>query len=101
MGVQPAELWSWPDEQVDWLLASVAVESEYGAYGEVLADAINEKANPNNYEGGYRYVPEGPFINWAEKTAEDAKDVFLKENPNVSRAGLVWTVKRVDYPTTD
>ena len=98
MGVQPAELWSWPAEQVDWLLASVAVESEVGPHGEILADAINEKANPNNYEGGYRYVAEGPLINWAEKAIGDAQDAFYKDSKD-SRVGHVWTVKRVDYST--
>lgn len=101
MGVQPAEVWAWPAEQVDWLLASAEVESEFGAHGEVLADAINEKANPNDYEGGYRYVAEGPKINWAEKAIGDAQEAFFKDNPNNSRAGLLWTVKRVNYPPTD
>ena len=100
MGITPAELWSWDPEQIDLLLASVEVDSEYGQYGELLSEAMSEDANPNNYESGIRYVADGPRINWAAKAVGDAQDAFYKEH-DIARNGHVWGVKRVDYGATE
>lgn len=86
----------WDAEQVDWLLALKDLEAETGEYGEVLADAINDAADPQNLASGYQYVPVGPKTNWAVKAVQDAQDAFYKDN-DVSRNGHVWSVKRIDF----
>lgn len=83
-------------EQVDWLLASSQLDAEYGEYGEVLADAINDAADPQNLGSGYQYVPVGPKINWAVKAVADAQDAAYKDK-DVNRNGHVWSVKRIDF----
>jgi hypothetical protein len=100
MSITPAELWSWDPEQVDLLLGSMEIESEYGEYGEWLPEAMSEDTDPNNYESGIRYVAVGPKINNAVKVVKDAQDE-LYSNPDLSRNGHVWGVKRVDYGSTD
>ena len=105
MGVAPRRLWGWvPEsdesewnqEQVDWLLALAQLRSEYGEYGEVLADAMNDGADPQVLSSGYQYVPIGPKTNWAVKAVADAQDAFYKDN-DINRNGHVWTVKRIDF----
>lgn len=100
MGVPPAVLWSWGEDQVELLLASAEVDAEYGQYGELLSEAMSEDANPNNYESGIRYVADGPHINYAAKAVGDAQDAFYKEH-DISRHGHVWGVKRVEMLLTE
>ncbi|NYJ19203.1 hypothetical protein [Glaciibacter psychrotolerans] len=85
------------DEQVDMLIASSELDSEYGVYGEELAVAMSDDANPNNYKSGKRYVPHGPKINWAAKAVGDLQEQFYKENPDGSRAGHVWSVELKEF----
>lgn len=84
----------WPSDQRDLMIALARVERNTGRYGEWLPDATGEGADPNNYDDPLRYVADGPFTNWAEKTAEDAEQAYRKaagENANLH--GMFWTVR--------
>lgn len=70
---------------------------DLGPHGHPMSEAMSERADPNNYDGGYRYVTDGPFTDWAEKSRLDFIDAWRAaagENPNMN--GLTFPVRRVD-----
>lgn len=88
----------WDSEQVALLVAEARLVALTGPNGEYLPDATADGADPNDYESGYRYIAEGPFVNWAEKTRLDAIDAFKKQaGDSVNLNGRYWTVNRLDY----
>lgn len=102
MGLPPSALWEFSPDDLDLLIASREIQADTGSYGESISEATSEAANPNNYAGGIRYSAEGPFTNYAARTAEDAKEKWRTENPGVSMAGLNWVVRRHEYtPMTE
>jgi hypothetical protein len=105
MRVAPRTLWGFvpqpgesefDTEQVDWLLASTQLDAEYGEYGELLSEAMNDDADPAVLTSGYQYVPVGPKTNWAVKAVQDAQDAFYKDS-DVSRNGHVWSAKLIRF----
>ncbi|ANJ26822.1 hypothetical protein [Agromyces aureus] len=97
-----SQLATWPPADVALALAELAIEADTGRYGESLAEATDPRADPNAY-GPYRYVPEGPFTNQAERTAKLAEEQWRKDMPEgTSTAGLFWTVRKVEQtPLSD
>ena len=85
------------DEQVAWMLAYARHSSDIGAHGQLISEATDPRADPNDYEGGYRYVVDPPITDWAEKQRLDdieAWKVAAGENANLN--GLIFRVRRVD-----
>ena len=88
----------WDEEQYELLAAEQIVRNLTGPNGEWMPDATAEGADPNEYDTRYRYVPSGPFTNWAEKTRRDAEDAHRKalgENANMN--GLYFTVEKQEF----
>jgi hypothetical protein len=88
-------------EQVDLLLAHEALTNDTGTHGHLLSESTSPEADPNNYEGLFRFTASGPFTDWAEKAKQDAIDVYKKaagEKANLN--GMYWNVRRSDYPPT-
>lgn len=87
----------WDDESRDLLVASDIVQRLTGPNGEWMPDATDPDADPMVYNG-WRYVADGPWVNWAEKERLDALDAHKKllgEDANLN--GVYFGVKRVDY----
>lgn len=87
----------WDEEQLDLVLAEQRVRNLTGPNGEWMPEATSDDADPNNYDSGYRYKPEGPFTNWAEKTRLDALDAYrkaMKEDANLN--GVYFTVDKLE-----
>ena len=55
---------------------------------------MSEQADPTYYgDDAIRYLPRGPFTNWAEKAALDAEQQWKKaagEGENMH--GMFWTI---------
>lgn len=86
------------------LRALALLENDTGPYGELLSEAFDPDADPNNRDSHFRYVAGhydertkmyGPRVNYAAKAAQDAQERFYKEFPDGNRAGHVWPVKRI------
>ncbi|HEU5223432.1 MAG TPA: hypothetical protein VFU07_07100 [Candidatus Lumbricidophila sp.] len=97
LGIPHSQLSAWPVQDVDLALAAVALEADTGNYGELLSEATDPRADPNDYTpGGWRYVAHGPFTNWAEKAAKTAEAQWRKQaGDNPDMAGMFWTVEKV------
>lgn len=87
----------WDDEQVDLFLAYEAYMASLGPHGFPIAEAMSDDANPTNYSGGYRYVSDRVFTDWAEKARLDAQDRYKADNEKANMNGLIFDVRRVDY----
>lgn len=80
------------------MLAEARLQALTGRYGEYLPEATADGADPTEYDSGYRYVAEGPHMNWAEKAHDDAVDAWKRdagENPNMN--GRYWTVRKLEF----
>ena len=63
-----------------------------------MSEATSPEADPNNYEGGFRYVTDPPVVDWAVKSRMDYIDSWKAaagEKANMN--GLIFPVRRVDY----
>lgn len=79
------------------MIALGRVERLTGQHGEWIPDATSDRADPNNYDHPLRYVPGGPYTNWAEKAVKDAEVAYRKAGgENVNMNGLFWTVDPQD-----
>ena len=88
----------WDDEQRDLIIAEQIIRNLTGPNGEWMPEATADGADPMDYTSGYRYVPDGPHINWAEKTRKDAEDEHRKalgEGANMN--GLYFTVEKQEF----
>ena len=84
-------------EQVDLLLALEALSQDIGQHGQLLSESTSGKADPNNYDGGYRFAARGPFTDWAEKAKQDAIAAYREaagESANLN--GMFWNVEKVE-----
>lgn len=82
----------WSPDDVAFLIASRLAERELGPHGIPMSEAL-DPANQFAFES-----PEGPRVDWAEKTKRDRMDAYYKrhdtkDNP-VNRNGHIWTVKK-------
>lgn len=94
LGISHAEFMGWPHDQRDLMIALARVERNTGRYGEWLPDATSPGADPNDYDNPLRYVADGPFTNWAAKTAEDAEQAYRKSaGDGANTHGMFWTVR--------
>lgn len=88
----------WDDESRDLAIASDLLRRRTGALGQYLPESTAPGADPTDYKSGYRYVSEGPFIDWAEKTERDALEALRKDRgENANLNGVYFTVRRLDY----
>lgn len=93
LGISHAEFLGWPFEQRALMIALARVERNTGRHGEWLPDATSDAADPNNYDDPLRFVPHGPFTNWAEKTVQDAEAEWRKAaGKDANLNGMFWTV---------
>lgn len=84
------------DEQVALMLAYARHTADLGPHGHPMSEATDSRANPNEYDGGYRYVAENPVTDWAEKTRLDRIDEWKKEaGENANLNGLIFPVKKL------
>lgn len=61
-----------------------------------MSEATSDRANPNNYDGGYRYVADAPFTDWAEKARLDRVDAWkLEAGEKANLNGLIFPVRKV------
>lgn len=63
-----------------------------------MPDATSDGADPNDYESSFRYVAEGPHINWAERARLAAIEAYRKDmgdKPDMD--GKFWTVRKVEF----
>jgi hypothetical protein len=87
----------WDEEQLNLVLAEQFVRNMTGPNGEWMPEATSPDADPNAYSG-YRYAPEGPFINQAEKVRLDAEEALRKSlGKDANMNGIYFTVKKVEY----
>lgn len=88
------------EEQYALMLAYHRFESDLGPHGHLMSEATDERANPNEYDGGYRYVADGPVTDWAEKARLDRIDAYRKElGDNANLNGVLFPVRKVvDLP---
>lgn len=97
LGISHAEFLGWPFDQRALMIALSRVERNTGRYGQWLPDAVSDKADPNNYESPFRYITEGPFTDWAEKTVQDAEQAWKKAaGEKANTHGMFWTVRPSD-----
>ena len=68
-----------------------------------MAEATDDRANPNNYNGGYRFVGDPPITDWATKAQLDRAAAWqeaLGDNANMN--GLIFPVRKVvDLPAAE
>jgi hypothetical protein len=97
LGISHSEFLGWPAHDRNIMIALGRVERNTGRYGEWLPDATSERADATYYQDdAIRYVPHGPFTNWAEKAAQDAQKVYKKaEGEDANLNGMFWTVEQV------
>ena len=82
-------------EQVAYLIAIRLYENDIGPHGHPMSEAMSSEADPNNYEGHWRYEGTGPFFDWAKRAESDAIDAYRSQFPKDSppnMAGLVFRV---------
>lgn len=96
----------WNIEQVDLLLAIAAFDASLDSNGIPFEDATSDAANPTNYPApgveAVRFIPHGPFINWAEKSRLDAEAAHRKElGENGNMNGVFFTVEKKTYAAID
>ena len=86
----------WDAEQLALMTAYERHIADLGPHGHPMSEATSAAANPNNYEGGYRYVVE-PFVtDWVEKARLDAAEAHRKEQgENANMNGLIFPVRKV------
>ena len=88
-------------DQVAYLIAIQLYENDIGPHGYPMSEAMSEEANPNNYDGHWRYQGVGPFTDYAEKAKADAVDAyragFPKDSPP-NMNGLIFRVAKKPYP---
>lgn len=79
------------------MIAYARHDGDVGSHGQLMSEATNDRADPNNYEGGYRYVGDPPVVDWAEKERLDRVDAWKAEaGENANLNGLIFRVRRVD-----
>ena len=90
LGISHAEFMGWPHDQRDLMIALGRVERNTGRNGEWLPDAITRWPDPPT-QG---FIADGPFINWAEKAVEDARDAHRKAaGDDANMSGLSWGIR--------
>lgn len=66
-----------------------------------MEEATSPEAEPNNYDGGWKYDTLDPITDWAEKSRLDAIDAFrargTKESP-MNMNGLMFPVVKRLHP---
>ena len=82
---------------MDLLVAEDMLQRLTGPNGEYLPDATSDKADPNDYTSGSRYIAHGPYTNWSEKARLDAIDAHRKKVKDANTNGQYWTVDCIDY----
>ncbi|MCU1441139.1 MAG: hypothetical protein JWP85_2136 [Rhodoglobus sp.] len=88
------------EEQVDLMLAAVALRNDTGGHGHLLSETTSEHANPNYYGPGWmRFGARGPFTDWAEKARLDAVDAYRAQFPKDAPPnlnGMYWVIDRTE-----
>jgi len=78
----------WPLEQRGLMIALARVERNTGKYGEWIPDAVTRWPDTPKVP----YQPDGPFINWADKSVEDAAAQHQKAaGKDANLHGMFWT----------
>lgn len=81
------------------MLAYQEFAADLGTHGYSMAEATSDRANPNNYAGGYRYVADAPITDWAERARLDRMDAWREQlGDNANMNGLIFPVRKVDDP---
>jgi hypothetical protein len=89
------------DDERMLLIAYERWSSERGAHGYPWAEAMSTEADPTNLQGTFRFIAEGPVIDWAERARLDAFDAYRKAmedagaTPNMH--GVTFTVVKRDF----
>lgn len=87
LGISHAEFMGWPHEQRDLMIALGRVERNTGRYGEWLPDVVTAWPDPPNVP----IVLDGPYMNWVEKTAQDAEAAHSKAaGDSANTHGMFW-----------
>lgn len=85
------------DHQVALMIAFARYRADVGSHGQLISEATSDRANPNNYEGGYRFVTDAPVTDWAEKSRLDRIDEYRKEaGEKANMNGLIFSVRKVE-----
>lgn len=95
MGIAPKRLWAMGADQIDLLIASDEIERDVGHHGQPMSEATSDEADPNNYEGAYRYVAH-PVVDWAERAIKDARKTLQSTIPDEDLSDTVFVVERID-----
>lgn len=86
------------ERQRSLLLAHRALMADIGPHGVPMSEATSPDANPARH-GGHRYVsPDLPRVDYVAREKKRAEDAYFKKYPKAERAGLFWTVQRVETP---
>jgi hypothetical protein len=82
-------------EQVNLLLALSELERDMGPYGQPYSEAMSPGADLTGDNPTHWYVAEGPFVNYAERAADEAREAYKSElGDRPMPKGLVWNVKK-------
>jgi hypothetical protein len=81
------------DEDVALLLAHMADVRDTGRYGESLAEATSDRADPMNYDAPDRI---GYVVGHRVNHAEAAVDLYRDEHKDLPKGAALF-VERVDY----
>ena len=86
----------WDDEQRGLVIAEQIVRNMTGPNGEWMPEATAPVTE--QMEKRYRYVPDGPHVNAAEKARLDAVDAHRKSmGDNANLNGVYFTVRKDEY----
>lgn len=99
MGLAPAQLWAMGNEQIDILLASWEVEQDTGQHGQFMSEATSPDADPNNYDGAYRYVAH-VLVDQAERAVINKRKELQTQLPDADLSDLRFVVEKVEYGQT-
>jgi len=88
-------------EQVDLLLAIREYQRNLDPNGIPFERATSLEADPNPTSpqaNPVRFLPQGPFVNFAEKARLDAQQAYEKQaGEGVNLNGMFWTVEEKTY----
>lgn len=76
-------------------------EEDLGPHGHPMSEALSPLADPNNPDGQWVYDADLPYVDFAQRARDDAKDAFAKQYDGHPPNGLVWVVNKISRRADD
>lgn len=90
----------WDGEQLDLILALLEYEAERSPDGFLYSETTSENANPEGAGQArpIRFIPHGPFTDWAVKARMDAEQAEReKRGKDANLNGVFFTLERKEF----